>query len=128
MRDLVLDNTDMVSGLAGITATGGRLNVARAIGTLAEICDKSGGKLEIFSITPNPATDEIRIDYNIPDLDPYELLIYDSAGRLLLKKEPDLIIPGNQSYDLQLDRFVPGVYHVTLRHRGDVVSKSLLVQ
>ena len=33
LRDRILNNVDSVSGLAGLVATGGRLNAAKALGT-----------------------------------------------------------------------------------------------
>ncbi len=128
MKSLVLQNADPIVSLEEITLSGGRLNVARSIGAMVDICDINGGELEIIRIRPNPVFDETLIEFNIPDLNPYEISLYDSAGRLLLQDTPAFSIPGNQSYRINANNLVPGVYHVAITHRDEIVSKSLLVQ
>lgn len=128
MKNLILENTDQVESLKDITVSDGRLNVARSVGALIDLCESSGGELEIIQITPNPVFEETLIEYNIPDLNPYEIHLYDSAGRLLLKEAPVFTIPGVQTYELRMPGLVPGVYYVSLIHRDDVVSAALLVQ
>jgi hypothetical protein len=128
MKSLILQNTDQIASLATLTASGGRLNVARAIGAMDDICNISGGELEIIRMTPNPAFYETLIEFNIPDLNPYDISIYDSAGRLLLHVEQAVTIPGYQTYLLPVNNYVPGIYYVSIEHRDEVVSASLLVQ
>ncbi|HLF64427.1 MAG TPA: S8 family peptidase [Saprospiraceae bacterium] len=128
MKNLLLENTDQIESLQDITVSGGRLNVAKSVGALVELCDIPIDDLEIRRIIPNPVFDETLIEYNIPDLNPYEINLYDSAGRLLLQETPALTIPGIQTYRLRMPSLVPGVYYVSLIHRDNVASATLLVQ
>jgi len=128
MKNLLLQNVDPVSGLANITLSGGRLNVAKSVGAMVDICNISGGELEIIGISPNPMFDESLLEFNIPDLNPYEIHVYDAAGRLIFKEEFSTTIPGYQSFALDSPSLVPGLYFVSILHRDDVVTASVLVQ
>ncbi len=128
MEDLVLENTDPVNSLATQTVSGGRLNVAHAIEALDNLCGNTGGDLAINSISPNPVTDEATVEYHIPELVEYEIDVYDSAGRLLLRDNPTTILPGVQTYALSVNSLPPGVYFFSIRQGKATATKSFLVQ
>jgi subtilisin family serine protease len=128
MKALLLTSIDPVSSLVPITASGGRLNVGKAVGAIVDLCGNSGGALSIVSITPNPVFESAEIIYTIANLNPYQLSVYDSAGRLLLSAAPEVVIPGEQSYHLVMPSLVPGVYHVAITQGKTVASASILVQ
>jgi hypothetical protein len=127
-KDLILNHVDQIQSLEPLTLTGGRLNVANATDALNAICEIDGGELDILYVSPNPVIDNGVVHVNIPDLRPYEILIYDSAGRLILKETPAVTIPGAQEYSFVATHLIPGVYFVHVEHGDACEAEAFLVQ
>ena len=127
MRNLVLDFTQPVSALMPLTVSGGRLSVKNAVDAVDMLCGNTGGELGIVEITPNPFTEFGTVVYRIPTISAHEVLIYDSAGRLLRKEHPKAVIPGLQTFTITNSSFPPGVYHFTVRQGGSQVTRSFMI-
>jgi hypothetical protein len=111
-----------------LTASGGRLNVLKAVNTLDALCFTEGGDIAILQIVPNPVVDEAVATYRIPSNSPHDVLIYDAAGRLVMHEKPIVSTPGQQFFTINSDRMIPGVYHFTIRQDKVQQTLSFLVQ
>ena len=77
-----------------------------------------------FEIFPNPAKDKVYFSI-LKEIELANLVIYDQSGRALINE----IIGGNQSrYIIELDdRFLGGVYYVSLASNGERTIEKLVV-
>jgi aminopeptidase N len=76
-----------------------------------------------FTFGPNPARDYIRIFFSHPSDKLYTLSIADLTGRNILTETK-----ANTDRLIELNRFSPGVYIVSLSDGTDVLNKRLIVE
>jgi subtilisin family serine protease len=122
VRDLILQNTAPEPTLSGLTVTGGRLDLARVAQSVRTLCEGSSGPLNIVSITPNPAADNITVFYETPDLDPYTFRVFDLLGRLLFEEilKPDPF--GAKQHLFDATHLPAGVYVLSLGRNSKIKS------
>ena len=79
-----------------------------------------------FDLYPNPATNEVRIRYDINDLSELSYLkMYDLSGKLIYQ---ELITDQHNEIVLRLDQYDKGVYLVNITtENGDNLTKKLVV-
>ncbi len=84
VRDVLLESVAPEPTLTGITSTGGRLDVAAAVRRVQDLCDGSPlGPLEIISVQPNPADEEIWVRLKAPSYSAYQVRIFNMLGQQL---------------------------------------------
>jgi Secretion system C-terminal sorting domain len=82
----------------------------------------------VYSIKPNPATDVLQVNLNLPlHTDRVELLLRDASGMLLLSRQQavsqqELIIP------LDISKFPKGNYFLTIKTPAETVTTQFLKQ
>ncbi|MFN0014648.1 MAG: S8 family serine peptidase [Saprospiraceae bacterium] len=87
MRDLILENVVPEPSLNGITTTGGRLGVSRAVKAVLESCDgATTGPLSILWVRPNPVFDELLVRYQSPTYSAYQIVIHNMLGQQLYEE------------------------------------------
>jgi subtilisin family serine protease len=126
VRDLILQNTAPEPTLSGLTVTGGRLDLARVAQSVLTLCKGSSGPLNIVSIRPNPATDNITVFYETPDFDPYTFRVFDLLGRLLFEEilKPDPF--GAKQHLFDATHLPAGVYVLSLGRNSKVKSAKFV--
>jgi hypothetical protein len=76
-----------------------------------------------FTLGPNPAKDYLRIFFSHPSDKSFTLLISDLTGRQVLTQ-----IMENTDRFIDISKFSPGVYLVSLSDGTDVLNKKLIVE
>ncbi len=128
MRQAVLDGVDPLADLTGITVTGGRLNIFNAMEVLQEQCGGTSGPLDILQLAPNPADLQIRVVFETPDFDPYELRVFNTLGQLIFR---DNVTPSRfstKSYTIPTWQWAPGVYYISLQRGKTRSTQPFIVQ
>lgn len=66
--------------------------------------------LSSFSVMPNPATDMLVVQYELNELTPLQLGIYDLAGRKVLNVLNETESKGNHLHQVRIADLAPGIY------------------
>jgi subtilisin family serine protease len=127
MRSVLLNGVDAQPGFAGITATGGRLNVRNAMNSIAESCGKSNGPLEVLNLFPNPADELLTIVYETPDNEPYDFRIYNALGQLVFQTQDIPNSFGVKSLEVDVSNWPDGLYAVSIQRGEEQFSRKLIV-
>ncbi len=83
VRDAILNNTEPSSALKNITATGGYLNLERAINGVTELCNGAVGPLDILTVQTLVQGNEVRLYYQTPTTLPYKFRVFNMLGQQL---------------------------------------------
>ncbi len=118
IREVLLDGVDPLEDLDTVTVTGGRLNVFNSMMLIQEQCGGSSGPLSIFNLYPNPANEQVTVNYETPDFENYQIRVFNTLGQEVHRDE---IVPSRfseKSYELMTARYPTGLYYFII-HRGD---------
>ena len=128
VREAILNGVDSLSSMQGITTTGGRLNVFRSMELMQNYCTTTTGDLDIVNVFPNPARSQVTVEYESPDFKSYELFIYNAVGQLVYR---DAITPprfASKRQPIDVSRWSPGIYFLTIERDGTRVQAKFIVQ
>ena len=128
IRQAILDGAEKLPGLTGKTSTGGRLNVFKSMEMLQERCAATSGELAVINIFPNPAHEQITVEFESPDFEPYDLFVYNALGQLVFRNSiiPQRFSRKRQRIDVQ--NWPPGLYFLTLARGKSKVQAKFIVQ
>ncbi len=117
MRDILLKNTDLIVTLNKYTATGGRLNVARAVEGMQQACGvELSAPLKILALYPNPGTEELTIDYEMDNNQLHTIEVFSATGQLLWQEQiKSSTFSARSKYILELPDWPAGVYFVCIK-------------
>lgn len=129
LKNTLLVGSDPIRGLESRTVSGGRLNVFKAMTNLQIYCGTTEGEqLAILNLYPNPTAKEIAIAFETPDFEPYQFLITNSLGQIILERT---ITPPRFAPPLikeEVSHLSSGVYTVSLVRGNQQVSQRLVIQ
>ncbi len=129
MKDIILAGTDPIASLQSRTVSGGRLNVLAALDNLQAYCgNNKANRLSINSLSPIPADQELVVEYETPDFDPYLLYITNAIGQLVYEETispPRFAIP---SKTVNVAGLSAGVYLLTIQRGGRKVTEKFVVR
>ncbi len=127
MKSFLLDGAAPLESLAGMTTSGGLLDLKASMDLIQDFCGSQIGKLDILSITPNPAHQNIFVKYQTRDNTPYTLRIFNAIGQLIYREE--VLPPKFELKEVEIDvsGFGAGVYFVSIENNADIVSDSFVV-
>lgn len=76
-----------------------------------------------FSLVPNPAKNQVQIQFEMPISEGFYINLYSSAGSLLLKRY--IFPPNSLAFDLK--SFQAGIYIIEIRAKDYVQSRKLVI-
>lgn len=128
LREAILEGSDPLSTLEGITVSGGRLNLLRSMVELADFCSDDPS----VSITGPVSIDKIdyigstiEVTYRVPDYDDITYSMYDMKGQLLLRDQNTPGIFSRSTLSIDMSDLVNGVYILSIQHGDELVSAKL---
>lgn len=139
VRQFILEGTDSLASLNGITVTGGRLNLYKALLNLQAWCtlDASEEAFEqldenstrIFSIYPHPAAEYTQVQLFSPKATPQVLRIYNLVGQEVWSRDLGMVKSGFSEERIELSNFRAGMYVMEIRNpeTGNAHSTRLVV-
>jgi hypothetical protein len=77
---------------------------------------------------PNPAVDNVNIEFEIDNDSPVKIEICDAQGKLVFIDELGDFTAGVHNYQLNLENFSSGIYYYTLFTNKSNLTKKLVVQ
>ena len=84
-----------------------------------------------LNLAPNPATTEVQISMEGLGESGSGLTVFDAQGRTVWQRRvgsSEALTGGALTLDVSVEKFAAGLYFVTLRSDGQVVTKRLVVQ
>jgi len=128
IRRTLLDGVAPTPGLDIYTATGGRLDLFRSMELVQDLCGGTTGPLDILTLSPNPVNDELRLTFETPDFEPYQFRVYNMMGQEIFRDEVTPSRFSVKQYRIPTWQWAPGVYVVSIRRGGELVSEKFMVQ
>ncbi|MEO5572139.1 MAG: S8/S53 family peptidase [Bacteroidia bacterium] len=80
-----------------------------------------------FSTFPNPASDQVTLNFNLSDPSEVSLVVYNSIGEEVYKIKRKVGQTGKQSLVLNTKNFENGVYFINLKENGRSSSQKLTI-
>lgn len=127
IKDYILDGTDSIAELNGVSVSGGRLNLFNALINLLDgsYCDNAVQDINSHTlpvnIFPNPSSEIIYFNFQETESKPLEfsLLITNILGQEIFSQNYNLV--QLQNYGISVKDFAPGVYTILL---SDITGKN----
>ncbi len=130
IRDAIYEGVSDNPTLAGITVTGGRLDIYGAILALQNTCDidlpSPKGSLEILKID-RQNTGSLLIDYVTPDESLYSVLITDRIGRTI--RSLDFTPPslGRKQLRISIPPLLTDIYFISIYNEDAISTQKVFV-
>ena len=84
------------------------------------------GSLGFINLYPNPADEQITVEYQTPESTQYDMKVYDSIGRLVYRHIiPKICAP--RRVEIPVTNFAPGVYFITIENNSNIESSRFSV-
>lgn len=114
VRDLIYESATPLASLRDISTVGGRLDLGNAAKEVRLLCEGSSGPLNVLSLQPNPTFDKIKLVYETPDFNTYQIRLFNMLGQLL--KEETVTPPkyGRKTYELDAINLPRGIYVLSI--------------
>lgn len=74
----------------------------------------------VFSVVPNPVSDECRVSFSLDNASGYSMCLYDSHGQILWQNISPEIPEGQYNTSLDLSNFSPGMYMLVLKDNSGI--------
>lgn len=110
MKEFILNGSDKIEGLETKLSSGGRLNISNSKNLIDNYCVSLLGDFEISNLYPNPTTDRIKILYSTPDLEEFQIKVYDVMGRVVYNEPFEPIPDAGGTMDFDLGFLQSGTY------------------
>jgi hypothetical protein len=78
-----------------------------------------------FEIYPNPVSDKLFIDFDSQDFDNTELLIYNTAGQIIINTQQNFS-PGQNTFRIDVSNLPKGVYFVKITGEKTYETKKFI--
>ena len=127
IRSILEGSVEQFSSFENITATGGRLNVRNAMNLLSDACGGTTGDLSLLNIFPNPARDQLAIEYETPDFETYEFRIYNALGQLVYRNNDTPARFVKKQLLVDVSRWQAGIYVVEVFKGNSTETKPFIV-
>ncbi|MCB0713149.1 MAG: Omp28-related outer membrane protein [Ignavibacteriae bacterium] len=85
------------------------------------------GGYSLANIVPNPATENVRVNFTLGNVESSTITLHDAYGKLVSETDLGRVEEGEHGVELATEELVPGLYTVTL-HAGEYrASRKLIV-
>ena len=79
-----------------------------------------------ISLFPNPATDEIYLDFTLPRSFDFEISIHDAVGKLVFDRDVENI--SHQQLELNISDFSSGLFFIKIKTEDGIWVRKFIVQ
>jgi len=135
VRNFILQGVDALPDLDGITVTGGRLNLYNSLTNLQDYYGIEGEAFPsdavfISAISPNPTTDDVRVEIRLYETTVLTLKVLNAMGQQVDKKLFGKVDRGLHRANFSFKDFPKGVYYVTVSADsfGSVGARKVIVE
>jgi subtilisin family serine protease len=131
MRRALLLSVDRNTKLDRFLASGGRLNVAKAVDFLLQACgtDPATQGARLTRVYPNPTDRELTVEYRLPVANTdYRLRLFTQLGQLVLEQPVQAAALELPLASLDLSRLPAGAYRLQLTGAEGMIDQRLIVK
>jgi serine protease len=135
IKSFIMNSVDVVPTLANKTASGGRLNIYKALmleadyfgcASLFSGIQNVESSIKIFTVYPNPSIDELNVKMSITDNSPVTISLTNILGQQVLVQQYQPGHTGLQNMFIDISQITQGVYFITARN-GNGISSTIKV-
>lgn len=136
IKDSLLGAVDLIASMSGgITVTGGRLNIFKAVKSIQNYCslvsidniNKSDNSFEITLIYPNPSGNILNLEYTNTSYANIKISIINTLGQEVKSIERESNLKGIQRTSIDLNFLDNGIYFVSIMTKSEKSNKLKLV-
>ena len=128
LKAAILGGVEVLPQLAGLVATGGRLDAHAALaGTATWSAALPPEDRPLLRVGPNPATTELRAAISLPGDGPVRLTLHDVTGRRVAVLLDAPRQAGRHEIDWRGEDLAAGVYLLRLESAGAVDARKLVI-
>ena len=129
IKDLILNNVEVLPTLMNKTVTGGRLNIYNALVAATQFCELETAPFDIQAVYPNPSDGIVNFRYTVNSFDDIEVQVFDIKGREVLERSFSPQVFGDREFSIDLKGFyMEGLYFVSIRQGSDKKWSKLVIQ
>lgn len=125
LKDSLLNAVDPVQALDGITVTGGRLNLNRAVRSIQNYCplsvnppDKKPNSFDLYHVYPNPSNTYLTVEFSAIESQ-CTLSVSNMLGQEMREYILNGCLAGKQSFQFDLTGLNKGIYFLTLSSNNE---------
>lgn len=125
VKDSILQTVDNIAALDGITVTGGRLNLYKAVRSMQNYCIQTGlneiskneenNSFIISNVYPNPATQNITVIINT--FENTDIVIKNVLGQEMSRVSNIVSLQGKQPVKIDISKLTKGIYFIELENK-----------
>ena len=102
------------------------LSTVNLIASAINVGEKNNA-FEVLQNYPNPAREETRVVFSLPEAGEVELMVLDINGKIILNNEA-YFESGVNYFDLNLNKIPSGTYLYNVKYNEEVVGKKLIIR
>ncbi len=127
LKKIILDSGDNLQSLKGLTLTGKRLNMIKALKGLNDYCNADTISPAFnFILKNNGKNEAIEVIFNPEAFGNYNVFVYNSLGQLVDNKTIRFVPGDSGHFFLDIYPWISGVYHIVVEGQGFRGVKSLI--
>ena len=129
IKDYILDYTDKHADLTDKTVSGGRLDIYNTyIHLVEDLCDDiTTGTFDIKKIYPNPARNNVFIEYSTDNFNLHTLIMYNSIGQKVYEKSFRPKFSEQKTEKIDVSHFSSGIYFIKLISGDNSIVKAISI-
>lgn len=128
MRDFILGGVDKKEDQMGKTTSEGRLNLEKSMELVNDFCGSGIDLLSINSISPNPTSDFLEVEFTPNQYGDYDVQIFNSVGQLMVKTNFTAreFLPAKFKLE-GVGALKTGIYFIHISNNLDYTTEKFLV-
>jgi hypothetical protein len=84
--------------------------------------------ISVFSLTPNPAKNNVEVSFNLNDNNDVNISIYNSLGAMVYNQNEGSLTSGNHTVNVNVSKLSSGVYYMNVKAGDNTIAKKLIIE
>lgn len=127
IRNAILKGVQPLGALQNKTVTGGALNILGSLEQLENRCEVKTGELAIVKLYPNPATENVIIEYETPDFETYTISVFNALGQLMKREKKTPPRFASKIEEINVQNWASGFYVIIIEREHQRVFQKFVV-
>ena len=127
MRNIILQGVDKIQVLNDLVVTGGRLNLYNSLNLLRQEVGGSVGDLTIQNLYPNPTHSRLTLQYETPEIKPYQVFIFNILGQLVQQETLNPTFMGKKEVNFSVSQLSAGIYFIAIKDENKLLSSKKFI-
>jgi len=85
-------------------------------------------ELSVFSLTPNPAKDNVQLSFNLNNSKEVNVSIFNSLGAVVYSQTEGVLTSGNHRINLKTSNLSSGIYYMNVKAGDNTITKKLVIE